>query len=49
MNQMQVKERLLVNNLIDISSSPVVNLLDLLLQDKSTKKTLYGPLIPMKN
>lgn len=40
MNQMQVKERLLVNNLIDISSSPVVNLLDLLLQDKSTKRNI---------
>ena len=29
-----------MNNLIDISSSPVVNLLDLLLQDKSTKRNI---------
>ena len=38
-----------MEKLIDISSYPVVNVLDLLLEDKSTKKISSGLQILMKN
>ena len=48
-NKIKKEEFLLVEKLIDIGSYPVINVLDLLLQDKSTKKISFGLRTHMKS